>query len=59
MSDLVMLALVLDALVKANFLCLKSDGTYVRLTEGSSALPRPAKAALKSTPFVTKAGRAS
>ena len=31
-----MCKLVLDALVKANFLCLKSDGTYVRLTEGSS-----------------------
>jgi hypothetical protein len=29
----------IDALVKTSFLCLKSDGTYVRLTEGSS--PRP------------------
>ena len=54
-----MCKLVLDALVKANFLCLKSDGTYVRLTEDSSSLPRLAKAALKSTLFVTTARRAS
>ena len=40
-----MCKLVLDALVEASFLCLKSDGTYVRLTESSSSLPRPAKAA--------------
>ena len=46
-----MCKLVLDALVKANFLCLKSDGTYVRLTEGCSTLPRrPAKATLRSMP---------
>ena len=45
-----MCKLVLDALVRANFLCLKSDGTYVRLTtEGRSTLPRrPVKAPLKS-----------
>lgn len=48
-----MCTLVLDALVKANFLRLKSDGTYVRLTEGGSALPGPAKATLRPTPFVT------
>ena len=54
-----MCELVLDALVKANFLCLKSDGTFVRLTEGRSSLPRPAKAVLKSTPFLTTARRAS
>jgi hypothetical protein len=54
-----MCALVLDALVKAGFLCRKSDGTYVRLTEGSASVPRPAKASLKSTPFVTTARRAS
>jgi hypothetical protein len=35
-----MCTLVLDTLVKARFLCLKSDGTYVRLTEGRSSLPR-------------------
>jgi hypothetical protein len=54
-----MCTLVLDALVKTNFLCLKSDGTYVRLTEGNSALPRQAKPVLKSTPFGTMARRAS
>ena len=44
-----MCKLVLEALVKANFLSLKSDGTYVRLTEGDLTFPRhPAKAALRS-----------
>lgn len=50
---------LLDALVKARFLRLNSDGTYVRLTEGSASLPPPAKAALKSRPFVTTSRRAS
>jgi hypothetical protein len=54
-----MCKLVLDALVNANFLCLRSDGTYLRLTEGGSALPRPAKATLRPTPFVTRSRRAS
>jgi hypothetical protein len=55
-----MCKLVLDSLVKANFLCLKSDGTYVRLTEGGSPLPRrSAKAALRSMPLVTTARRVS
>lgn len=54
-----MCELVLDALVKAGFLCLNSDGTYVRLTEGGESLPRPAKAALKLTRFVTTSRRAS
>ena len=46
--------------MKANFLCLKSDGTYVRLTEGGSPLPRRlAKAALRSMPPVTTVGRVS
>ena len=55
-----MCRLVLDALVKANFLCLKSDGTYVRLTDGRSTLPRrPAKAALRSMPPVATGRRAS
>jgi hypothetical protein len=54
-----MCKLILDALVMAGFLCMKSDGTYVRLTEGSSSLPRPAKAALKSTPLVRTSRRAS
>jgi hypothetical protein len=55
-----MCKLVLDALVRANFLFLKSDGTYVRLTEGSSPRPRPVKAALTSTtPIVMTSRRAS
>ena len=55
-----MCKLVLDALVKANFLCLKSDGTYVRLTEGVSTFPRHlAKAALRSRPPIKTVRRAS
>jgi hypothetical protein len=50
---------VLDALVKMRFLRLNSDGTYVRLTEGSASLPPPAKAALKARPFVTTSRRTS
>ena len=50
---------VLDALVKVSFLRLNPDGTYVRSTEGSASLPPPAKAALKSRPFVTTSRRAS
>jgi hypothetical protein len=53
-----MCKLVLDALVKTSFLCLKSDGTYVRLTEGSSPRLRPVKA-LTSTPIVMTSRRAS
>jgi hypothetical protein len=53
-----MCRLILDALVKTRFLCLKSDGTYVRLTEGSSPRPRPMKA-LTSTPIVMTSRRAS
>ena len=54
-----MCKLVLDALVNAGFLCLKSDGTYVRSTEGGASLPRPPKAGLKLTPSVTSSRRAS
>ena len=50
---------VLDALVKVSFLRLNSDGTYVRLTEGSASLPPQAKAALETRPFVTTSRRAS
>jgi hypothetical protein len=53
-----MCKLILDAIVKTSFLCLKSDGTYVRLTEGSSPRPRPVKA-LTSTPIVMTSRRAS
>jgi len=54
-----MCTFVLDALVKTNFLCLKSDGTYVRLTDGSSPRPRPAKAVATSTPIGMAGRRAS
>jgi len=50
---------MLDALVGAGFLRLQTDGTYVRLTEGSEWRPRPAKTALKSTALVTVSRRAS
>ena len=53
-----MCKLVLEALVKTNFLCLKSDGTYGRSTEGRSTLPRPAKAAVKSMPPIRTERRA-
>ena len=39
--------IVLDALVEANFLCRKSDGSYARLVDGEIARPRPAKADLR------------
>ncbi len=38
---------LLGTLVRENFLSLKSDGTYVRLTEGRWPTPRPAKAELR------------
>ena len=50
-----MCALILDSLVKTNFLCLKPDGTYMRLTEGRLSLPRPMKAALRSNSFTRRA----
>ena len=31
---------VLDSLVKAKFLCVKSDGAYTRLTDGELSRPR-------------------
>jgi hypothetical protein len=53
-----MCKLVLDALVKTSFLCLKSDGTFVRRMEGSSPRPRLVKP-LTSTPIVMTSRRAS
>jgi hypothetical protein len=38
---------VLDSLVEANFLCLKSNGAYGRLTDGGVARPHAARAGLK------------
>ena len=51
-------ALILGELVKMGFLCLKADGTYVRLTEGRGPVMRTAKATLTPTPLV-RASRAS
>ena len=36
--------LVLESLVEAKFLCVKSDGAYARLTDGDHPRPRTAKA---------------
>lgn len=46
---------VLDALVDAKFLCVKSNGAYSRLTEGEVPRPRPAKANLSVEPRVVAA----
>jgi hypothetical protein len=32
---------VLDSLVEAKFLCLKANGTYARLTDGTSTMTSP------------------
>jgi len=42
--------LAMDTLVQSNFLCLNSNGTYSRLTEGRPSIQRQAKAALKTIP---------
>ena len=47
--------LVLDSLVDAKFLCVKSDGAYVRLTDEEIARPRAAKADLKPDQRFVKA----
>ena len=39
--------LVLDSLVDAKFLCLKSTGAYARLTDGETTRARTAKAGLQ------------
>lgn len=46
---------VLDALVEAKFLCVRSDGAYARLTERDVPRPRPAKADLGADKRVVKA----
>jgi hypothetical protein len=41
--------MVLDALVDAKFLCVKSDGAYARVADGADRLhPQPAKADLRA-----------
>jgi hypothetical protein len=54
-----MCTLLLDILVEAQFLTRKSNGTYVRLTEGRPPLPRPAKAGLKPVQPMATSRRAS
>jgi hypothetical protein len=44
----------LESLVDARILCVKPDGTYARLTEGSLPRPRPAKADLDAPAHATK-----
>jgi hypothetical protein len=42
-----MCQMVLDTLVETNFLSMKSDGTYARLTDGGMPRAHPAKAELE------------
>jgi hypothetical protein len=39
---------VMDALVAEQFLCVKADGAYARLTDGDVVRRRPAKADLRT-----------
>jgi endonuclease III len=48
-----MCQMVLDVLVEEEFLCVKLDGHYARLTDGHH--PHPAKADLKTEPRFVKA----
>lgn len=47
-----MCEIVLDELVKSDFLCVKPDATYARLQDGEISRPRAAKAelAVRSSP---------
>jgi len=47
--------MVLNALVDANFLSRKPDGTYARLTNGDVARPHPAKAERTAKRYSAKA----
>ena len=47
--------MVLDALVDEQFLCVKSDGRYARMTDGDLPRPRPAKADLGAETRLVKA----
>lgn len=42
--------IVLQALVDAQFLCIKPDGTYARLTDGDAPRIRAARATLSTRP---------
>jgi hypothetical protein len=43
-----MCQLVLDSLLESKFLCVKSDGRYARLTDGTIHRPHPAKAGIRT-----------
>jgi hypothetical protein len=43
-----MCQLALDSLLESKFLCVKSDGHYARLTDGTIHDPPPAKADLRT-----------
>lgn len=47
--------LVLDLLVDANFLCVKPDGAYARVTDGEVSRPRAANADLSPAQRFVKA----
>ena len=47
--------LVLDSLVDATFLCVKSDGHYARLTDGETSRPRGGNADLGPSQHFMKA----
>ena len=53
--ELTLCKAVLDALVDAKFLCVKSNGVYARLTDGEVSFPRPAKADLGTDESIVKA----
>jgi hypothetical protein len=50
-----MCQMVLDTLVDAKFLCVKTDGQYARLTEGLVPRAQPAKAELRTETRAKKA----
>jgi hypothetical protein len=47
--------LVLDSLVDAKFLCMKTDGAYARLSDGDVPRPRPAQADIRAERRFVKA----
>ena len=47
--------LVLDSLVDATFLCVKSDGRYARLTDGGTSRQRGANADIRPSQHFVKA----
>jgi len=48
----------LGELVEANFLCVKVDGSYARVTDGLLVAPRPLRAALQRSRSAKPASKA-